>query len=59
VFIDRVRERFRVECGVGWVGVLRTAHAVYFVVPVTAYEQALRAACDDVGRQWCPHVRLA
>jgi integrase len=56
-FIAALRQRFEKECGVGWVGALRTSNVAYFVVPAVAHEAELQAACAAVGRRWYPQVQ--
>jgi hypothetical protein len=50
--------RFQQVTGSSWIGVLETANVAYFIVAAQAHEQALRAACGSVARQWHPHIRM-
>ena len=59
VFVAGLRERFGLEAGAGWIGVLTTSNVAYFVVPAPSHERALRDACSSVCRRWHPHVRMA
>ena len=55
-FIVRLQQCFEAECGIRWVGVLRTSNVVYFVVPAAAHERALQAAYEEVCRRWRPLI---
>lgn len=58
VFMADLQHRFAEETGAAWVGVLETSNVAYFIVSAQGHEQALRAACGSVARQWDPHIRV-
>lgn len=58
VFMADLKRRFAQETGAGWVRALESANVAYFIVPAKDHEQALRAACRSVAREWAPHIRM-
>lgn len=58
-FVADLRQRFRLETGAGWVGVLSTANVAYFVIPAAEHEEMLRHACHSVVRHWDPYIRMS
>jgi hypothetical protein len=58
IFMAELQGRFQQVTGSSWIGVLETANVAYFIVAAQAHEQALRAACGSVARQWHPHIRM-
>lgn len=58
-FIADLRQRFKLETGAGWVGILSTANVAYFVVAAPAHGRALHDAFGSVCRRWHPHIRMA
>lgn len=56
VFVGELRQRFGLETGADWIGVLATSNVAYFVVPAPGHEQALRNAFSKVCQQWNPLI---